>query len=545
MRYVVRSAWILALFLILLVVASCAPVTPAPSAPPAVQPTAAPVTQQPTAAPFAQATAAAPQPTTAPSAKADPNGKIVAAQTVDVTSLDPNSDTVVGTHNVLDNMFDFLIIRDRSGKFVPSLALSWQFVDPTTLKMTLRQGVKFHNGNPFTAADVKFTYDRIQTDKQLASKMSTNISTIAQTTVNDDYTVTFTTKAPDPILIERFTEVPIVNKATVEKMGLEAFAKAPVGTGPFKFVEWKKDQYVSMERNDDYWGGKAGIKTLIFRVIPEPATQVSELQTGGIDIAYQNITVDQIPQIQKAGNRVIGIPSSRLLYLMINMAKKPFDDVRVRQAVAYALNLDSIVKDLMNGHAYLDSQPVDPFSFGYDPNVKAYPFDTAKAKQLLADAGFPNGFDTPCETRTALKDQGQVVVDQLAKAGIRCNLTVDETTVHLKKVTDKTIEPIFLWTWANSTFDADGVLYSMMHSGNLYSVTSIPELDKLVDQAHTIVDQDQRLKLYQQAQQVIHDQVPLVTMYQTESLYGVRPGITWQPRPDERPDFFTATVDAK
>ncbi len=535
MRHATRCSWFLAMFVLLLVAVSCAPVTPAPSAPPAVQPTAAPV---------AQPTAAAPQPTTAPAAQTDPNGKIVAAQNVDVTSLDPNADTVVGSHNVIDNMFDFLIVRDRNGKFVPSLALSWQFIDPTNLKLTLRQGVKFHNGNLFTAADVKFTFDRIKTDKQLASKMSGNISSISQVVVNDDYTVTITTAKPDPILVERMTEVPIVNKATVEQMGLEAFAKNPVGTGPFKFVEWKKDQYVSMERYDAYWSGKAGIKTLIFRVIPEPATQVSELQTGGIDIAYQNIIVDQIPQIQQAGNRVIGIPSARILYGVFDMSKKPFNDKRVRQAVSYAIDIDSILKNLLNGHAYAISQPVDPFSFGYDPSVKAYPYDPAKAKQLLADAGYPNGFETPCETRVALKDPAQVVVDQLAKVGIKCNLVVDETTVHLKKVTDKTIEPFFLWTWANSTFDADGVLYSMMHTGNLYSMTSIPELDKLLDQAHTIVDQEQRLKLYQQALQLIHEEAPLLPMYQTESLYGVRPGINWQPRPDERVDFFTATVAA-
>jgi len=485
--------------------------------------------------PFSPAPAAVP--------RTDPNARLVVAQASDVTTLDPNADTVVGNHNVIDNMFDSLLDRSRDGKFVPSLALSWRYLDSTNLKFFLRANVKFHDGNPFTAADVKFTLDRILGDKQLASKMAGNMATIKQVVANDDRTVTITTSVPDPELVQRLTEVPIVSKAAVEKMGLEAFARNPVGTGPFRFVDWRKDQYVTMERFDGYWRGTTGVKTLVWRPIPEPSTQVSELQTGGIDIAYQNITVDQIPQIQRSGNRVIGIPSARLLYGVFNMAKKPFDDKRVRQAVTYAIDVNSIIRNLLNGHAYRINEPVDSQTFGYDPTVTPYPYDPARAKQLLAEAGYPNGFQTGCEARVAFKDVIQVVAQQLAQVGVKCNIVVDETTVHLRKVTDKTMEPFFLWTWANSEYDADSVLYHMMRTGQLYSMTSLPALDALVDRGHVSVDAAERLRLYHQAMQVVKDEAPVVSLYQTESLYGLRPGVNWQPRPDERADFMRATKE--
>lgn len=512
-----KLAVLLTVLMVVFLAAGCA----APATPP-------PATKAPAASPTA-------------ASQFDPDAKIVIAQASDATTLDPNADTVIANHNIQDSMFDMLVRRDTQGKFAPSLALSWENPDETTWKFVLRKDVKFHNGNPFTAADVKFTFDRIQSDKALASKMAGNISTITSTVAVDDFNVIFKTTAPDPTFLARLAEVPIVDKETVEKMGLEAFAKAPVGTGPFKFVEWKKDQQVVMERYDGYWKGKATIKTLVWRPIAEPAVAVSELQLGNIDIAYQQITIDSLAQIEAQGNKAIGVPSVRYLYGVFDMAQKPVNDPKVRLAITYGIDLDTIIKDLLKGHARRISQPADALTFGYNPDLKPFPYDVAKAKQLLTEAGYANGFTMNCETRTAFKSVLEVVAQQLSKIGVQCNIIIDETSVHLSKVTSKKMEAFFLWSWGNSTMDADGVAYRMFRTGQLYSMTSIPELDKLVDRAHVIMDQTERLSLYKQAHQLMYDQAPAVNMYQTESLYGIRKGVTWQPRQDEKVDFTAVT----
>ncbi len=535
-------ATLLAVLVVVILAAGCAPsATPTPAAtqaPAATKPASA--TQVPAATQPPSATKPASASPTAAS-QIDPDAKIVIAQASDATTLDPNADTVIANHNIQDSMFNMLVERDSQGKFVPGLALSWQNTDAKTWTFVLRKDVKFHNGNPFTAQDVKFTYDRIQSDKALASKMAGNISTITQTTVVDDFSITFKTTDPDPTFLARVAEVPIVDKETVEKMGLEAFAKAPVGTGPFKFVEWKKDQQVVMERYDSYWKGKAAFKTLVWRPIAEPAVAVSELQLGTIDIAYQQVTIDSLPQIEAQGNKAIGVPSVRMLYGVFDMSKKPVNDPKVRLAITYGIDLDTIIKDLLKGHAARISQPVGALMFGYNPALKPFPYDVAKAKQLLAEAGYPSGFSMDCETRTAFKSVLEVVAAQLSKIGVQCNIIIDDTTVHLSKVTSKKTEPFFLWSWGNSTMDADGVTYRMMRTGQLYSLTSLPELDKLVDRAHVIMDQTERQSLYTQAHQLIYDQAPLVNMYQTESLYGISKKVTWQPRQDEKVDFFAVT----
>jgi peptide/nickel transport system substrate-binding protein len=431
---------------VLSVLAACQQAAPA-GAP--TQPAAPIAPTQPVAPTSAAKPAAttAPAVSTQPAAKptnTNPDAKVVVAQATDVTTLDPNSDTVITNRNVHMNMFDTLIERDHDMRFKPGLALAWEAVDPTTWKFTLRKDVKFHDGSPFSAADVKYTIDRIK-GTELGSKMTLYVDAVTDATVVDDYTVTIKTKDPYPLMETRFSAVPIVGRASVEKAGLAEFARNPVGTGPFKFVEWQKDQRVTMERFDTHWRGKAGIKTLVFRPLPEPAVRVSEALTGGIDVAVRPPT-ESVEQLRQGGLLVKGVPSVRLVHGIMDMSKKPFDDKRVRQAFNYAVDVDGIIKSLLGGHAYRATQPVDPLTFGYSPDIPAYPFDPAKAKQLLTEAGVGSGLEVAFETPTTYKQIAEVISQQLAQVGVKATIVTDEPSVQIRKVTDKKIEPFFLFS---------------------------------------------------------------------------------------------------
>lgn len=499
--------------------------------------TAARVNATAATAPAATSQAATP---VAASAPAQSDARVVVAQESDVTTLDPNSDTVVTNRNVQMNMFDALIERDHSMHFKPGLALSWQAVDPTTWQFKLRQGVKFHDGTPFTAKDVKYTIDRIK-GTDLGSKMTIYVDAISDASIVDDYTVVIKTKAPYPLMETRLSAVPIVSQAVVEKLGLAEFARKPVGTGPFKFLDWQKDQQVTMERYEDHWRGKAGIKTLVFRPLAEPGVRVSEILTGGIDVAVRP-PVDSLDQLKQAGVAVKGVPSVRLLHGVMDMSKKPFDDRRVRQAINYAVDVDGMIKSLLGGHAFRATQAVDPVTFGYSPDIQPYPYDVARAKQLLSEAGLSGGFEVPLETPTTYKQYAEVISQQLAQIGIKATIVTDEPSVQIRKVTDKKVEPFYLFGWGSSTFDADGTTFSLFRSGQLYSNTNIPELDKLVDQAHSSVDQAQRQTLYKQAHELMREEAPVLFLWELEDLYGVRSKLNWEPRADELLWFYDATV---
>ena len=299
------------------------------------------------------------------------------------------------------NMYDSLLHKTPKLQYEPSLATEWRAIDDTTWEFKLRKGVKFHSGDLFSAEDVKFTFERVLNPETKSPQIG-NVRAIKEVKVIDEHTVQLVTDKPFPLLLERMVFFPIMPKKYFEKVGAQAFAdQAPSGTGPYKFVEWKRDQYLRLERFEEHWRGPAPIKTFIIRVIPETATQVAELKTGGVDIV-RSLPPDLMPDLKANPNTYVSTaPILRTHYAALDMRHPPFDKKEVRQAANYAIDRQAIIEKLMGGLGKVVPTVINPMAFGYDPSIEPYGYDPKKAKELLKQAGYPNGVDITLHTGTA------------------------------------------------------------------------------------------------------------------------------------------------
>lgn len=483
--------------------------------------------------------------TTAPAKPTGPTGKIVAVQANDVTTLDPNNDTIIHHRNVALSVFDTLVDRDPQMKLRPSLATSWDLVDSNTWRFKLRQNVAFHDGSPFIADDVKYTIDWIL-DPANKSLQVNFVDTIKEVRVVDPSTVEIVTKQPNPILLNRLTGVPIVSKSVIAKVGRPQFAANPVGTGPFRFVEWKKDQYVTLEANDKHWRGAPKAKTLVYRGIPEASTRIAELETGAADVVVGVPVARAVALSADANWRVGAVGSVRVTHVGFRTTKKPFDNKNVRQAMNYAVDADTLIKGVLRGYGTRVNGLFAPEAFGYTPSIQPYTYDPAKAKQLLAAAGFPDGLDVTIETRSGQDQEAtEAIAGQLSKVGVRAKVLVTDYNVFLQKLVEKKQAEMYFFSWGSATFDADGTLFGVLRTGQAYSNYSNPAVDKLLDEGRATLDQKRRTAIYDEANALIKEDAPVVFLYQQKDLYGIRKGVGWEPRPDEMLWFYDATPAAQ
>src|SRR5262252_2049133 len=353
---------------------------------------------------------------------------VVYALQSDIDTWDPPGSVLREAIILGYNVYDHLAVRDlKTRKVVPNLALSWKNIDDTTWEVKLRQGVKFHDGTPFTAKDVKATFDRVLDP---AKKMIArgNHAKIKGVEIVDDYTVRFKTDGPYPLFVERLTAQVMQSEKVIREKGDQWMAENPIGTGPYKLVKWNRKQEHLMVRNDDYWGPKPYYKYVRIRIIPEQATQIAELLSGGIDV-IKAVPPDQMDVINKSGQAHTSTsPILRTAFLQLDQAGRsganPFQDRRVRLAANLAVDIDSIIKHVLNGLGDRTATTVNPMAFGFDPGIKPYKQDLAQAKKLLVEAGFPNGLEvgflrTQPTVEPGLIQTSDAIVADLVKVGIR------------------------------------------------------------------------------------------------------------------------------
>ncbi|HEV8309826.1 MAG TPA: ABC transporter substrate-binding protein [Methylomirabilota bacterium] len=465
------------------------------------------------------------------------NHELVVGRAVSTTSMDPGFLREPAT--IVDNIFDTLVLRDKDMNLVPGLAESWRAVNATTWEFKLRRGVKFHNGEPFTGRAVKFTIDRVL-DPAAKSPTISYIRTIQRVDVADDYTVQIVTSVPDPLVPTRMSRYPayIVPPDYVAKVGVEEFGRKPVGTGPYKLASFVKDEQITLVANDEYWRGAPAIKRVVWRPIPEATARLAALLAGEVHIV-ENLPVDQVAVVERSGAaEVERVRSGGLvIYLGVKASVAPLDKPKVRQAISLAIDRRSIVESILRGYASLTGTQVGPFDFGY-VKVDPPPFDPARARQLLAEAGHPNGFDIDLQvTRRYVSgaEVGQAIAQQLKNVGIRVNLQVPEWSVYIQQVPAGKQAPLYMLGWGSTqTLDADAAVYAIFRSGEPYSTISIPRMDQLLDEARRAIDPDARRKLYREIQELAAREVPVVTLYQEDALYGKRKNVRFKGRADAR-----------
>ncbi len=323
---------------------------------------------------------------------------VVGLRTDRLQSLDPANHRDRETETVIRNIYDGLVTRTPDGKVVLELAESMEHPDPTTYIFKLKEGVKFHDGSELTADDVVFTFERIMAPDGIDSQQSPRVGLLGPLQKVEKlgkYEVKFTLEKPFPVWLQLLVHTQIVSKEHVERMGSsQALSENPMGTGPFKFVRGSLDGEIVLERFEDYYGGadelqpvgKAKLKTVTFRMLPEPSTRVAALKAGEVHI-IQQVPVDQISALESDSNiRVYTTLGTRLYMIEIN--NQVITDKRVRQALNYAVNWDEILNSIYGGRAHRVATALLPSGFGYDPSIEPYPYDPDKAKQLLQEAGY-------------------------------------------------------------------------------------------------------------------------------------------------------------
>ena len=420
--------------------------------------------------------------------------------------------------------------------YVGVLAESWEFQGKRWV-FKLRKGIKFHSGAPLSSKDVAFSVEKMR-DTKGGSLQAPNFKDVTEIQTPDDHTVIFVTKQPMATFLDRVENRFILSKVAGDKYGDQLYQN-PIGTGAYKFVSYQRGGNMVFTRNDDYWGGKAAIKEVVFRKVTEDAARLAALESGQADF-INNVPIHEVPRLQRHPRvRIDQIEGLRMFFLTMNVAMKPFDNKLVRQAVNYSIDAPSIVKNIFDGIGYPINGPVGPNVIGADPKLKRYPYDPQRAKKLLAQAGYPNGLDVQFYYSAGRypKDREvcQVVAAQMVKGGFRVELISQEWALFWGQDGVNGGKLPFYYIGRGSLVDADTLYDQYFRTGSTKRCNySNPELDKLIEEQQKTPDTKKRVALLQQAGKILMEDVPFVPLYNLADIYGAAKNLIWRKRPDER-----------
>ncbi|MFP3392934.1 ABC transporter substrate-binding protein [Brevibacillus sp. SIMBA_040] len=447
---------------------------------------------------------------------------------VDAGTMDPRLSRDTTAARVTDLVFDGLIRLSDKMEALPSLAEKWENPDPTTWVFTLRKGVTFHDGTPFTAQDVKFTYDSLL-DPSFKAPYAKLYAPIASVDVIDDSTVKFTLKQPYGPLLS-YLDLGIVPKHLAEK-DPQAFSFNPVGTGPYKMVKWDKNSKIAFEANEQYWGGPAKTKKLTYFIIPDNTTRVSALEAGDVDLVHSPLSPQDITKLKNNNNfTVVETEGLGFTYLNYNTTNPILSDVKVRQAFAHLVDKKLISESLYAGMDKPGETPLIPPSWAFDPSIKGFSHDPVEAKRLFAEAGWKDtnsdGFldkdgqklTVTLSTHTEDPNRIQTVEflqNEFTKAGVDAKVSTTEWPTFSANMMSQKFD-IALLGWL-SLVDPDRAMYGQFQSQseNNYGKYNNPKVDELLDKGRASLDQAERAKIYQEIAKTVTEEVAYdVVLYQ-------------------------------
>lgn len=455
---------------------------------------------------------------------------LIVGQGADAKSLDPHASNDQPSSRVIKQINDTLIYQNEEMELLPSLAESWKQLDELTYEFKLKKGVKFHNGEELKASDVKFTLLRALESPNVGHIVGAIDPTKIE--ISDDYTIKISTKEPFAPLLAHLAHPSssILNEKAVTEAG-DDYGQNPVGTGAFKFVKWTTGDKIELTRFDEYHGEAPKYKDLTFRAIVEGTNRTIELETGAIDIAYDVLPTDMS---RVEGNSELTLNKKENLstnYIGFNVAKKPFDNVKVRQAINHALDKESIIKNVLVGSGKVPKGPLAPIVWGAAEGLPSYDFNIEKAKQLLADAGYPDGFKTTLWTNdnTIRINIATIVQNQLKQIGIEVDTQVVEWGAYLDG-TAKGEHDMFILGWTTVTGDADYGLYPLFHSSQFGDAGNRTfykndRVDELLVKGRASADPAERKAAYDEVQKLVNDEAPWVFLYNAQYLDGTRANV--------------------
>lgn len=499
--------------------------------------------------------------TTSLSAFAD---NLVIGRANEPSAIDPQFSRTGNNQMTAENMFETLLITDANLQMHPQLATEWKNIDPLTWEINLRQNVTFHDGSPFTADDVIFSLNRTDKVPNSPAPFTDTVSSVAKVEKIDDHTIRVTTKRPNPALMEQIGRVFLVSKKAAENATLEDFnsGKATIGTGPYKFVEWKPAESLKLVAYDGYWGEKPDYDTVEFRFIANDAARTAALLSGSVDL-IDAVSPADVARLENEKNiKVYPIESARIIYLALSMRDNtapgivdatgkliepnPFRDVRVRKAISLMIDRNLMVDRILNGSGIASAQIVPSVLGGYVKDLQPVKPNIAEAKKLLTEAGFPEGFGiTLYSSNNRFPGDGdiaQAMGQMLARGGLKVNGVQTQPYNVYAAAATKGEYGAFIFSLGASTPNAEGNLRSLLQTYSKEAGTggfnrvrySNPEFDAMLTSAMEEFDYETRMKKLEDATRIAMNDQAIVPLYFQKVYWASRDGIDFTPNLAER-----------
>ncbi|WP_248928226.1 ABC transporter substrate-binding protein [Paenibacillus hamazuiensis] len=462
--------------------------------------------------------------------------RLTFSQNTDTQDIEPYNGTSTNSATITFQMFNALTRTDTDGKVIGDLAESFQAVDDVTWQFKLKKGVKFHNGEDFNAEAVKFSVERM-INPENKFQLAPDFSILKEAVIIDENTVNIVTKNSYNGLPLRMIYLVMVPPKYIKEKGNDYFRKNPVGTGPFKFKEYVKDDHVTLTVNDQYFKGASKIKELVFKPIPEEASRIAALEAGEVDLVT-GVSSSQVERLKKNQNlEVVSFPTTRAVYIGFNMLNNPVVQKRAfRQALNYAVDVDSIIKNVLDGQGKrLATVFLDHFQ-GYTSDVKPYPFDQAKAKELLKESGYNNEPLTLVISSAlgSLKEVAETVSSQLRQVGVNVNVVQKENALLRTELAAGKIDPLFFYTFGGPYNSADLISKVAFGTKERYSTYWNKDMDDLRSKAISVIDMKESNALWKQFQEIFKDDAPAIFLYQQYGITAYSKKLkNYKPRMDE------------